>query len=63
MAKAEKPNGVRHVMTTGSREVALKDTIVPSIIREDSQADVPSAARLSTLPLNVLVQSSPRPRM
>ena len=63
MGKAEKPSGDHHVMTIGSQVVAHKDIIVPSTIQEDSQADVQSADRLVILPLSVLVQSSPRPRM
>ena len=48
--------GVSHVMSIGSQAVALKDTVVPSIIHGDSRADVRSAAPLVTILLNVLVQ-------
>ena len=63
MAKATSPTGVQHVMTIGSQEVAHKVTIVQSIIRRDSQADVQSVDLPDILPLSVLVQSNPKPRM
>ena len=63
LEKAENQDGVQLVMITGSQQDALKGTIVPSIIQEDSQADVQSAARLVILPLSAIVQSSPRLRM
>ena len=56
MAKAESLNGVQHVMSIGSQAVAHKDIIVPSIIHEDSQVDVQSAAPLAIILLNALVQ-------
>ena len=43
-------------MTIGSQAVAHKDTIVPSIIQDDSQADVQSVALLVTMLLNVHVK-------
>ena len=63
MVKAESLNGVQHVMSIGSQAVAHKDITVPSIIHEDSQVDVQSAAPLVILLLNVLIQLSRRPRM
>ena len=63
MIKVPSPSGDQHVMTTGSQEVVRKVIIAPSIIRSDSQADVQYADLLGILPLNVLVQSSPKPRM
>ena len=56
LEKAENQDGVQLVMNTGRQQDALKDIIVPSIIQEDSQADVQSAARLVILPLNAVVQ-------
>ena len=50
------------LVSTGSQQDALKDIIVPSIIQEDSQADVQSAAPLVILPLNAIVQKRPRER-
>ena len=63
MVNAPNPDGVQHVMTTGSQVVAHRDTIVRSIIQRDSLADVQSADLLSILHLSVLVQSSLKPRM
>ena len=54
--KAENQDGVQHVMSAGSQQDALKGIIVPSIVQEDSQADVQSAAQLVILPLSALVQ-------
>ena len=56
MEKAENQDGVQHAMSTGSQQDALKGIIVPSIIQEDSQADVQSAAQLVILHLSALVQ-------
>ena len=56
MEKAENQDGVQHAMSTGSQQDALKGILVPSIIQEDSQADVQSAAQLVILPLSAIVQ-------
>ena len=63
MAKVASPNGVHLVMILGSQEGAPRVTIVLVIIQGSSRADVQSAARLATLPHNVHVQISPKPRM
>ena len=56
MEKAESLSGVQHVMNIGSQAVAHKDTIVPSIIQGDSQADAQSVALPVTILLNAHVQ-------
>ena len=63
MVREPSPDGDQHVMTTGSQVVARRDIIARSIIRRGSQADVQYADLPNMLGLNVLVQSSPKPRM
>ena len=62
-AKVHSLNGDRHAMIIGSQAVARKDIIAQSIIQGDSQVDVRCVVLPDMLPRNVLVQSSPGPRM
>ena len=63
MEKEGSQIGVHLVMNIGSQMVVHMAIIVPDIIQEDSQDGVQFVARPVTIPINVRVQSSRRPRM